>query len=55
MRRALHLSIALSLTLVCDKAFNHGQLTHRMVEQGSDARYWISRAGGRAAHSVSDF
>ena len=55
VRKALHLTIALSLTLVCDKAFNHGIMTAHLFEQGSDAKYWVVRAGERAASSVTSF
>ncbi|NNM77498.1 hypothetical protein HJG53_11325 [Sphingomonas sp. ID1715] len=51
----MQLTIALSLTLVCDKAFNHGELATKLFAQTSDAEYWVVRASEHAAHSVSGF
>jgi hypothetical protein len=49
------MSIALSLTLVFDKAFNGGEIAHKLFEHGSAAKHWVAHAGAQAAHSVSDF
>ena len=49
------MSIALSLTLVCDRAFNGGEIAHKLFDHGSAAKHWIAHAGQRAAHSVSGF
>jgi hypothetical protein len=55
VRRVLQLSIALSLTLVFDKAFNHGDITFKLSENGSEVTHWVAHASDRAAHSVSGF
>jgi hypothetical protein len=49
------LMIALSLTLVSDKAFNHGRLTVELAEQGGGFRTWASRSGGEVADSFIGF
>ena len=51
----LQLTIALSLTLVCDKGFNGGAVTLKLVENGAAATNWAAHASGRVAHSVSGF
>jgi hypothetical protein len=55
VRKVLNLTIALSLTLVCDKAFNGSELTAKLFENSAAATHWAERAGERAAHSVSGF
>jgi hypothetical protein len=47
--------IALSLTLVSDKAFNQGQLTRQLAEQSGDMRDWALRSGDDVADSFVSF
>ena len=47
--------IALSLTLVCDKAFNHGNLTVKLFDSAGSARDWALRSGDEVATSGSGF
>ena len=49
------LMIALALTLVCDKAFNHGSLTVKLFDSAADARDWALRSGDEVASSVTGF
>lgn len=55
MKRLTSMMIAIALTLVCDKAFNHGALTVQLFENASDARDWAVRSGDEVATSVSGF
>lgn len=55
MRRVLHLAIALSLTLVSDKAFNGGEIAMKLFANGAAAEQWVADAGEHVAHSVSGF
>lgn len=49
------MTIALALTLVCDRAFNHGALTVRLFDTAAGARDWTLRSGDEVASSVSGF
>jgi len=49
----MQFSIALAFTLVCDKAFNHGQVTVRLYDHTVDARDWIVRSGRGVASSIT--
>ena len=49
------LMIALSLTLVSDKAFNHGRLTTELAEESGSVRDWAVRSGDDVADSFTGF
>ena len=49
------LAIALSLTLVSDKAFNQGQLTMELAQESAAMRDWASRSGGGVADTFTGF
>jgi hypothetical protein len=51
----MQFAIALSFTLVCDKAFNRGQITVQLYDSTADARDWIVRSGDDVATSISGF
>jgi hypothetical protein len=47
--------IALSLTLVSDKAFNHGRLTVELAEQSDTFSDWAQRSSGDVADTFIGF
>ena len=47
--------IAVALTLVCDKAFNNGDLTVELVDNAAHARDWALRSGDEVADTVGGF
>ena len=49
------LMIALSLTLVSDKAFNHGRLTMELAEESDGMRDWAVRSSDNVADSFMGF
>lgn len=55
MKHLTSFVIAVALTLVCDKAFNHGMLTVKLFDSAADARDWAVQSGDEVAESVSGF
>lgn len=55
MKRITSMMIAVALTLVCDRAFNHGALTVRLFENAADARDWAVRSSDDVATSMTGF
>lgn len=51
----ISLMIAVALTLVCDRAFNHGNLTIRLFDSAASARDWAMRSGNDVATAVTGF
>lgn len=49
------LMIALSLTLVSDRAFNHGRLTMELAEESDSVRYWAVKSSDDVADSFMGF
>jgi hypothetical protein len=47
--------IAIALTLVCDRAFNHGALTIKLYDNAADARDWATRSGNEIAVTFTGF
>ncbi len=47
--------IAVSFTLVFDKAFNNGDVTFRLFENAADARHWVVESGDDIADTMSGF
>jgi acetolactate synthase small subunit len=47
--------IAFALTMVSDRAFNHGQLTVALAEQSDEFRDWAVRSGDEVADSFIGF
>jgi hypothetical protein len=47
--------IAVALTLVCDKAFNQGNLTVKLFDSAVGARDWALRSGDDVAATVSGY
>jgi hypothetical protein len=55
MKRVLSLTIAIALTLVCDRAFNHGDLTLKLYDNAADAKNWATRSGNEIAETFTGF
>ena len=55
MKQITSFMIAVALTLVCDKAFNHSSLTVKLFDSAADAGSWAARSGDEVAASVSGF
>lgn len=55
MKRITSMMIAIALTLVCDRAFNHGALTLKLYDNAADARDWATRSGDEIAESFTGF
>jgi len=55
MKRLTSVTIAIALTLVCDRAFNHGALTVKLYDNAADARDWAARSGGEIATTFTGF
>lgn len=47
--------IAIALTLVCDRSFNHGSLTIKLYDNAAGMRDWASRSGGEIADTFTGF
>lgn len=47
--------IALALTLVCDRSFNHSSLTLKLFDSAGGVRDWAVRSGDEVATSVTGF
>lgn len=55
MKRLTSMMIALALTLVCDRAFNHGALTVKLYDNAAGARDWAARSGADIAQTFTGF
>ena len=55
MKRLTTLTIAIALTLVCDRAFNHGALTVKLYDNTAGARDWATRSGNEVADTFIGF
>lgn len=49
------MTIAIALTLVCDRAFNHGDLTLKLYDNAADAKNWATRSGNEIAETFTGF
>jgi hypothetical protein len=55
MKRLTSLMIAMSFTLVFDKAFNQGDLTVKLFDNAADARHWVVQSGEDVASTMTGF
>ena len=55
MKRLTSMTIAIALTLVCDRSFNHGNLTVKLYANAADAGEWASRSGSEIADTFTGF
>ncbi|MBS0502585.1 MAG: hypothetical protein JSS55_02050 [Proteobacteria bacterium] len=55
MKQMTTFMIALALTLVCDRSFNHGGLTLKLFDSAGGVRDWAVRSGDEVATSVTGF
>jgi hypothetical protein len=55
MKLITSMSIALALTLVCDRAFNHGMLTVKLFDTTASARDWATQSGEEIAQTFTGF
>jgi hypothetical protein len=55
MKLVTSMSIALALTLVCDRAFNHGMLTVKLYDTTSVACNWVTESGEGVAQTFTSF
>ncbi|WP_169746381.1 hypothetical protein [Sphingomonas changbaiensis] len=55
MKRLTSMMIAIALTLVCDRAFNHGALTLKLYDNAADARDWAARSTDEITATFTGF
>ncbi len=55
MKWTTRLVIAFAMTLVSDKAFNHGQLTVELAQESGAISDWARRSGGNVASTFTGF
>jgi hypothetical protein len=55
MKLVTSMMIALALTLVCDRAFNHGALTVKLYDNAAGARDWATRSSDEVADSFTGY
>ena len=55
MKWTTRLMIAFAMTMVSDKAFNHGQLTIELAEESGALSDWATRSGGHIADTFTGF